>query len=121
MGFNSGLNLGEIIDTLETIYRGSKNPEELIIDGMSNSFYSYRGYYEDLTIPSSVDKTLLRDVLNGLRGCLKKTFQGYKGGQYKMSLESTVWNADYSVCADRYFVGFAKHGNVIKAITHREQ
>jgi len=66
---------------------------------------SYRGYYNQLTIyraggigrGGDVPPVTVAGLLADAKAADGKTFQGYKGGDYEMSLDTTVWADDYSV------------------------
>lgn len=56
------------------------------------AFSSYRGYYEDLALSYQVDGDMSAAELLALcREALGKTFQGWKGGNYKMYEYTRLW------------------------------
>lgn len=57
---------------------------------------SYRGYYDELAIDVSHEKTMSLDVFaEEMRRALYRTYFGYKGGEYSMYDETFVWLAEY--------------------------
>lgn len=61
---------------------------------------SYRGFYEDLALgwttldrPESVS-IKVKDLITILQGAVGKTFTGYKGGTYRMPLDTPLWVAN---------------------------
>lgn len=56
--------------------------------------HSYRGHYEQLAFEptSGVSVAHMLDIARGALGC---TFEGYKGGEYKMYEHTEVWIANY--------------------------
>lgn len=56
--------------------------------------HSYRGYYDELAFERR-DDVAVRDMLADARGAVGTTYQGYKGGNYTMSLDTPVWLAAY--------------------------
>jgi hypothetical protein len=75
----SQLTLGEIIVLLEQL-----DPKR-IIPGLGD-LHSYRGYYSDLAfdINSSSDKTV-KQLLQECKSAVGTEYQGWKGGEFKMS------------------------------------
>jgi hypothetical protein len=95
---NSGLTLGALIDALASVstpdgYRVRYEFCGCVPDGL----HSYRGYYEDLAIGFSDEKSAPKhdEVLTMLCETVGEVFMGYKGGKYRMSRESTLWVANY--------------------------
>ena len=64
------------------VRRGFKNP------------HSYRGYYEDLAFEPAENVTV-GSMLEVARSAIDNTYEGYKGGTFRMSEWSTVWLAWY--------------------------
>ena len=91
------ITLGELIAKLE-----NQNPEDrlavqyggsvLAVEGVG----SYRGYYSDLAIePVSGPFGTVAEGLEILRGAVGQTFEGYKGGDYRMTNRTLVWVEHY--------------------------
>jgi hypothetical protein len=102
------LSLGEFLDVLE------RQPEaDLVLfdfGGMvPTRVNSYRGYYEDLAIGfGDVDTPKVAEVLKELRSAIGKTFEGYKGGNYRMGRNSRLWVANYGRTSDTVITGIAE-------------
>jgi hypothetical protein len=56
--------------------------------------HSYRGNYEDVAF-EPVKNTTVGETLKWLRSAVDCTFQGYKGGEFKMRGWSKCWLAEY--------------------------
>lgn len=81
------MTLGGLIDRL------SELDPEMTMKGLCDPD-SYRGYYSDLAFDVSGDRKV-RDVLDDARESLGKTFEGYKGGEFRMDSSTPVWIAKY--------------------------
>lgn len=63
-----------------------------------SSIHSYRGYYEDLAIEAvapNLGLTRGGDIADDLENAIGATFHGYKGGDFIMSYDTTLWVAPY--------------------------
>ncbi len=80
--------LGEIIAHLE------KLPRDRILERGFRRPHSYRGYYEDLAF-EPIQFIGVGFMLDEARSALGKTFEGYKGGQYKMHEGTDCWLAEW--------------------------
>jgi hypothetical protein len=85
------MTLGKLIDRL------SQLDPAMGIDGLCEP-HSYRGYYSDLAFERCNDKRTVADVLAMAKDCMGETFQGYKGGNFDMTMSTPVWVADYGSC-----------------------
>lgn len=82
-------------------WRGSYREMSLNYEG-AGSYYgrnlgatSY-GYEEHERISTKLPKNVrVEDLLNKLKECIGKTFQGYKGGDFTMGKQTPVWVANY--------------------------
>jgi hypothetical protein len=90
----AGFTLGELIDTLKTM------PPDAKVANLTSP-HSYRGYYEDLAFEKEVGIRLASELLSECESCLHKTFIGYKGGEYGMNKETSVWIADWGETGER--------------------
>lgn len=53
---------------------------------------SYRGYYDQLALGFKPwEKVVVKDLVALLKKAIGKTFQGYKGGNYKMDESTEIW------------------------------
>lgn len=78
------LTLGDLIARLE-----QADPTRTVATGFANP-HSYRGYYEDLAFEVT-GPTTVQAMLDAARHALGATFQGYKGGDYRMADWTSVW------------------------------
>lgn len=85
------LTLGKLIAQLETLPPRSK------VDSLVSP-HSYRGYYRDLAFETVPKRMTAGRLLKTLRGCMGKTFAGYKGGKYVMGANTPLWAAAYGTC-----------------------
>lgn len=98
-------SLGAVIDALERAEPGGvvsfdfcrQSPDDLD---------SYRGYYDHLALGwSNRPSPSAADVLSVLRSAVGKTYQGYKGGSYRMGRDTPLWVDNYSECTGTAIVG----------------
>jgi hypothetical protein len=99
-----GLTLGELIDTLRSMPPDTK---------VSNLTYphSYRGYYTDLAFEKKSGTRLACELLFECESALESTFYGYRGGEYGMNIETSVWIADYGSTGER-LIGLGPDGTI---------
>jgi len=103
------LNLGELIDLLEKQLK--KQHEDNIVvfdfgDLSPTKCISYHGYYEDLAIEFDQETSpKVEEFLTELQSAVGKTFEGYKGGNYRMTRKSRVWVANYKHCSGTVITG----------------
>lgn len=90
------LTLGQLIEKLKTM------APELVVQfdegGHPCSAHSYRGYYSDLSFESSAESVTVAQFPPFVEACLGNTYEGYKGGDYTMGLETPLWTAPYGCC-----------------------
>lgn len=87
------MTLGDLITHLENV------PQERIIKhGFSNP-HSYRGYYDELAFEPT-ENISVADMLEAARSALNNTFEGYKGGYYKMDEYTNVWLSNYGEASE---------------------
>lgn len=92
------LDLGRFIEKLEQM-----DPDHDVTFEFASleptDFDSYRGYYSDLALgftDGATTKTpLVKDLLTLAKEAVGKTFEGYKGGSYKMGVKTPLWVANY--------------------------
>lgn len=87
------MTLSELIKALE-----AADQTRVVPRGFSNP-HSYRGYYQDLAFEAASNITVA-EMLAAARGALGQTFEGYKGGEYKMGEYTEVWLAAYGCCGE---------------------
>jgi hypothetical protein len=86
--YGNGVNLGDIIDAFAKL-----DPTAVLPIGLHEP-HSYRGYYHELAFEACTDATV-SDILDELNSAVGETFEGYKGGDYRMDRYSQVWIAPY--------------------------
>jgi hypothetical protein len=91
--------LGEIIDFLKSLNAPDDTNVEFDFCWASpQSTCSWRGAYEELAIVASFSsdgiKCTLKSFIEMLEKSLKEVFEGWKGGEYKMTRETPVWITD---------------------------
>lgn len=69
---------------------------------------SYRGYYDHLAIGfASAFAKPVTALLGDLLACDGQTFEGYKGGRYRMNLDTPIWVANRGETGSTAIVGIA--------------
>lgn len=92
------MSLGDMIDALELADRDAYIEFDFC-GANPTKVDSYRGYYDHLAIGwEERGVTKVRDVLDDLREAVGKTFEGYKGGDYRMDRDTPVWVSNYGRC-----------------------
>ena len=86
--YGTGVVLGDILDAFQQL------DQDLILPIGLAEPHSYRGDYMDLAFEAVSDATV-GDVTNMLGSCIGATFEGYKGGDYRMTRNSWCWIAPY--------------------------
>lgn len=79
------LNLGELIARL----REEPDLSRRVKVGFRHP-HSYRGFYADLAFEMAADVTV-GDMLAAAQSALGVTYQGYKGGDYRMAEYTDTW------------------------------
>lgn len=87
------MSLKELIEYLKKEKR-----RKVVPMGFSNP-HSYRGYYEDLAFEPTENITVGK-MLKCAQEALGKTYQGYKGGDFKMEEHVDVYLANYGRCGE---------------------
>lgn len=87
------MRLREVIQRLEAI------PADTVFTPGFGHPHSYRGYYEQLAFEPS-GCTTAGDMLAYARSAVGSVFEGYKGGEYQMGLDTKCHIASYSKTAE---------------------
>jgi hypothetical protein len=82
------MTLEELIDCLE-----QANSDMFVPMGFGHP-HSYRGYYDQLAF-EPVRNTTAGEMLVAARSALNKVFEGYKGGDFKMTGGTDCWLSEY--------------------------
>lgn len=78
------MNLGDLITRLE-----AADPNQVVRHGFHNP-HSYRGYYMDLAFEPAENITV-GEILEAARSAVGATYEGWKGGQFKMNKHDWCW------------------------------
>jgi hypothetical protein len=106
---NYHLTLGDLIEALKDAPPAT--PVEVDVGGSLSGAHSYRGYYEDLAFEPEATNTA-GQLANEARNAMGTTYQGYKGGDFKMHAKTPLWLADYG-STGLAIIGIAKVGDKI--------
>lgn len=82
------MNLQQLIEELE------KEPKERIIKYGFTNPHSHRGNYYDLAFEPAENVTI-ESMIASAKSAIGKTFNGYKGGDFRMDLYTSVHFAEY--------------------------
>jgi hypothetical protein len=92
---NDPMTLGELIARLEAC-APSKVVRFPFCSVSPADVGSYRGYYDQLAVEWTDESVMtVADFLTLLRNAVGATFEGYKGGEYRMTRDTPVWVANY--------------------------
>lgn len=72
-------------------------PSDFLLERSLGEFHSYRGDYHSLGVSYSSAPIYLADQIKMFEIASAATFDGYKGGQYSMTLDADVYLA-FSGC-----------------------
>ncbi len=90
------MTLGQLIATLEDVL--NTTGDKVCRRGICGA-HSYRGDYSDLAFEIS-ENVSVGAMLAEARGCMDRTFTGYKGGDFKMGEHTECWIAEYGRCGE---------------------
>jgi hypothetical protein len=92
------MKLGELIRFL-----GLFESDRQCTHGFCNP-HSYRGFYNKLAF-EPCDSMAVKSLREMAESAVESTYSGYKGGEYTMTLNTSVYLADYGSCGDEISVG----------------
>lgn len=87
------MTLGELIAMLSR-----HDPNKVVRCGFGAP-HSYRGYYEQLAF-EPMERVRVGDMLADATSALGATFEGYKGGEYRMDEETDCWLAFWGMSGE---------------------
>jgi len=91
--FAPGVNtikLGALIRALEACQKNAN--VQFNFGGFTpRGFSSFRGDYNHLALSYGHGNVKVAELLDKAKACVGRDFTGYKGGMYKMSLDTPVW------------------------------
>jgi hypothetical protein len=106
------LSLGETIDMLSVAIRRFDGDDPIVYFDFGNMFPrkyslgSYRGYYDHLALGFvAFNTTKLSELIVDLKSTSGKTFEGWKGGMYRMDLDTPLWVANAGEATHTAIVG----------------
>lgn len=68
--------------------------------------HSYRGYYSDLAFERVPSPTTVKDFLREVEDAIGSTFEGYKGGDFRMHSKTPLWVSNYGSASGVGIMGF---------------
>jgi len=99
------MNLGELIQALKRCDQ-DKSVYFDFCRFAPGGLGSYRGFYEQLSFePIDNEAPKAKEVLEMCVSAVGKSFDGYKGGSYRMSEETPIWVDRYGDCTSTKLVG----------------
>lgn len=118
------LTLGQLIERLESIpasYGDDGEPKVVYFDFayfFPTTLHSWRGSYDEIAIGygrSDYSKTKLRpptvtELIATLRFGVGSTYEGYKGGEYRMTENTPIWVDEYGEGGSTGVVGILDLG-----------
>ncbi len=95
MNENQPITLGELIDVLSQA--GANNTVQFDFSCKApGPVASYRGYYDHLALdPDGPSPVRVETMLQNLNDAVGSVFEGYKGGDFRMSRDTPIWVAAY--------------------------
>jgi hypothetical protein len=122
------MNLGQLIETLAA---APSNLRVRFDNGdRPQKFYSWRGSYDELTLHESFGKwdpetgmstpdpsITVKQLLAAARKADGATFQGYKGGDFKMDVHTPVWADPYGEYLSHAITGTRVEGDDLILVT----
>lgn len=103
------LTLGELIDKLSEL-RGDRSVHFDFCGLAPAHLGSYRGFYDHLSLrwyapTHRREAPTVASLLTILRAAVGATFEGYKGGDYRASLQTPLWVDEASAATSTALVG----------------
>lgn len=104
--WENNYSIGNFIDDLKKF-----NSKACVIISPFNlyptGFCSYRGYYSDLALEYTTENNCMTagKLLKKAEECIGKTFIGYKGGEFEMAEDTTLWLSNYGKCTNLLVTG----------------
>lgn len=103
------LHLQELIDKIVEqgiLHDGSTLVKFDFTEKVPYSVHSYRGHYEDLAIDYTIEDgsptNTIDNIIEMLEYAIGETYEGWKGGDFKMDENSDVWVSHEGRCGERY-------------------
>lgn len=97
------LTLGELDARLESVV--PELPIKLDSGTFPGEIMSYRGYYRFPAVEPSLQECTVGEFHKVVKDAIGRTFEGYKGGDFKMTRHSPLWVSSYGDASGRGIVG----------------
>lgn len=117
------VNLGELIKLLKQVKKPKTTVRFNFAYFKPTNFQSYRGYHDHLALgwEESDKEITVAELLTQCRLAVNKSYAGYKGGEYTMTLATPLWVANRGNCHNTAIVGIVDVGwQVIIETTFKE-
>ena len=88
----------------------------MIVEG-AGELASWRGSYDQLTVTRPGPARTAGEMLDDAKAALHKTFEGYKGGDYRMTESTRVWADDWGCYNQNALDGISLNGRGAFLIT----
>lgn len=108
------MTLGEIIDVLSAL-----DPDRKVV-GLG-TLDSYRGYYSDLAFEPDAGWRTVSELLQECRSAVGKAFEGYKGGEYVMDLDTPLWLSPWGEVSGLKLIGLKTDEDPIVPVVEEEE
>ena len=124
------LSLGKLIEEIKScgIWRAEKQPKLICFDfgsAIPTSLNSWRGSYDELALGYALSgydgqmtvQTDAERLLTHLKEAIGKTYEGWKGGHYKMTENTPVWVANVGNSGNTAIIGVYDDGYRLVILT----
>jgi len=108
------MTLGEMIDVLSAL-----DPNRKVV-GLG-ALDSYRGYYSDLAFEPDDGGRTVSDLLQECQSAVGKAFEGYKGGEYVMDLDTPLWLSPWGEASGLKLIGLKTDEDPIVPVVEEEE
>lgn len=113
------LSLGKLIEELEKVEKKDTRVGFDFGSTYPNDIDSWRGSYAELAFdyadvhPNFHGPDIIKNVsqiIQMLKDCIGKTFEGYKGGDFIMTVDTPLWVAHWGISGNTAVVGVRDEG-----------
>lgn len=108
------VTLGKMIEALSAM--PPETNVQLDVGGTPGRPHSYRGYYSDLSFAPSPEPITAEKFLEVCKQALGNSYEGYKGGDFKMDERTPLWSAPYGTTG-RAIMGIVMHEGTAILVT----
>lgn len=105
------IRLGKLIDSLRAVRDQQKSLSFDFGGFVPHSINSYRGYYNHLAISyvGPEKECTVAMLLKVTEDALGRVYSGYKGGDFRMHMETPVWASNRGECHSTAIVSVTEH------------